>query len=153
MLYNRSRDTPCSAAASTARIARRCGRSRGDDPSPDFSARPPNVRRRIMLPPSCGLPSAESNAGTGSAPRGVAVAPSSLGVDNVRDRLNAALANRYRIERELGGGGMSRVFQATETDLGRAVVIKVVSTNMLEGVSADRFTREVKLAARLQQAN
>ena len=43
------------------------------------------------------------------------------------DRLSAALADRYRIQRELGGGGMSRVFAATETALGRDVVIKVIS--------------------------
>jgi serine/threonine protein kinase/tetratricopeptide (TPR) repeat protein len=73
--------------------------------------------------------------------------------DAVAARLTSALEGRYRIERELGGGGMSRVFQASETDLGRTVVIKVVSANMLEGVSAERFTREMKLAARLQQAN
>jgi len=73
--------------------------------------------------------------------------------DAVAARLANALEGRYRIERELGGGGMSRVFQATETDLGRSVVIKVVSANILEGVSAERFTREMKLAARLQQAN
>ena len=68
-------------------------------------------------------------------------------------RLAAALADRYRIERELGGGGMSRVFLATETALGREVVVKVVAAELAEGVSAERFTREVQLAARLQQAN
>ena len=67
--------------------------------------------------------------------------------------LQSALSGRYTIERELGGGGMSRVFVATETALGRTVVIKVVAPGLLEGLSADRFTREVKLAARLQQAN
>jgi serine/threonine-protein kinase len=59
----------------------------------------------------------------------------------------------YHLDRELGGGGMSRVFAATESALGRAVVIKVVAPGLVEGISADRFTREVKLAARLQQAN
>jgi eukaryotic-like serine/threonine-protein kinase len=48
---------------------------------------------------------------------------------------------------------MSRVFVATETALNRSVVIKVVAPDLLEGLSADRFAREVKLAARLQQAN
>ena len=48
---------------------------------------------------------------------------------------------------------MSKVFLATETALGRAVVIKIVAPELAEGLSADRFTREVKLAARLQQAN
>ena len=69
------------------------------------------------------------------------------------DRLAAALADRYRIERELGGGGMSRVWLATETALDRKVVIKVVAAELAEGLSAERFAREMKLAARLQQAN
>jgi eukaryotic-like serine/threonine-protein kinase len=74
----------------------------------------------------------------------------------VSDRLAAlvaTLADRYRIERELGGGGMSRVFVAEEVALGRTVVVKVVAPELLEGLSAERFTREVRLAARLQQAN
>jgi TolB-like protein/cytochrome c-type biogenesis protein CcmH/NrfG len=69
------------------------------------------------------------------------------------DRLTAALADRYRIERELGGGGMSRVFVATETELGRQVVIKVLAPELAEGISADRFAREIRLAARLQHPN
>ena len=69
------------------------------------------------------------------------------------DQLRASLGAAYTIERELGGGGMSRVFVATDTALGRTVVIKVVADGLLEGLSADRFTREVKVAARLQQAN
>ena len=68
-------------------------------------------------------------------------------------RLSTALADRYRIERELGGGGMSRVFLADEVALDRKVVIKVVSPELIEGLSAERVTREVRLAARLQQAN
>jgi len=67
--------------------------------------------------------------------------------------LASALADRYRIERELGGGGMSRVWVATETALGRQVVVKVIAAELAEGLSAERFTREVRLAARLQQAN
>ena len=69
------------------------------------------------------------------------------------ERLAAALGNRYRIERELGGGGMSRVFVADEVALGRSVVVKVIAPELLEGLSAERFTREVRVAARLQQAN
>ncbi|MGH7592702.1 MAG: protein kinase domain-containing protein [Gemmatimonadales bacterium] len=68
-------------------------------------------------------------------------------------RLTTALADRYRIERELGGGGMSRVFVATETALNRSVVIKVITPGRTEGISIERFAREVQLAARLQQAN
>ena len=69
------------------------------------------------------------------------------------DQLNAALAGRYRIERELGGAGMSRVFVATETELDRQVVIKVLAPELAEGLSADRFAREIRLAARLQHPN
>ena len=71
----------------------------------------------------------------------------------MNERLASALADRYRIERELGGGGMSRVFLAQETALGRQVVIKVVAPELAEGLSAERFSREMKVAARLQQAN
>ncbi|MCU0622604.1 MAG: tetratricopeptide repeat-containing serine/threonine-protein kinase [Gemmatimonadaceae bacterium] len=67
--------------------------------------------------------------------------------------LQAALAGSYVIERELGGGGMSRVFVATETALGRTVAIKVLSPELFQGVSAERFAREVALAARLQDAH
>ena len=69
------------------------------------------------------------------------------------DRLAAALAGRYSIERELGGGGMSRVFVAREAGLDREVVIKVLPDDVAAGVSLDRFSREIQLAASLQQAN
>ena len=63
------------------------------------------------------------------------------------------MSDRYTIERELGAGGMSRVFVATETALNRSVVIKVVAPGLAEGLSAERFGREIHLAASLQQAN
>jgi len=66
------------------------------------------------------------------------------------DRLRAALGDNYRILRELGGGGMSRVFLAEETRLGRRVVIKVLPPDMAAGVNAERFEREIQLAASLQ---
>jgi serine/threonine-protein kinase len=66
------------------------------------------------------------------------------------DRLHAALGDNYRILRELGGGGMSRVFLAEETRLGRRVVIKVLPPDMAAGVNAERFEREIQLAASLQ---
>jgi eukaryotic-like serine/threonine-protein kinase len=73
--------------------------------------------------------------------------------DLLRDRLQAALGAAYTIERELGGGGMSRVFLAEDAALGRRVVVKVLSPELAEGLSAERFTREVRLAARLQHPN
>ena len=66
------------------------------------------------------------------------------------DQLKAALGSQYRIERELGGGGMSRVFLAEETALGRLVVLKVLPAELGAVLSADRFQREVRLAASLQ---
>jgi len=71
----------------------------------------------------------------------------------LRDRLQSTLGNAYAIERELGGGGMSRVFLAEETALGRKVVVKLLSGDLLAGLSAERFAREVRLAASLQHPN
>ncbi len=65
-------------------------------------------------------------------------------------RLHAALGDRYRVERELGGGGMSRVFVADERGLGRQVVVKVLPPELGAAVSADRFRQEIRLAASLQ---
>jgi eukaryotic-like serine/threonine-protein kinase len=70
----------------------------------------------------------------------------------LRSQLQQSLGNAYTIERELGGGGLSRVFLAEETALGRKVVVKVLPPDLTGGVSADRFNREVQLAAKLQQA-
>src|SRR3712207_4761999 len=72
---------------------------------------------------------------------------------DLRDQLQRALGTTYVIERELGGGGMSRVFVADERRLNRKVVIKVLSPELAAGVNAERFEREIQLAASLQQAN
>jgi len=64
-------------------------------------------------------------------------------------RLQETMADTYRIERELGGGGMSRVFAATEVALGRRVAIKVL-TEFSTVVSGDRFRREIQTVARMQ---
>jgi tetratricopeptide (TPR) repeat protein len=72
---------------------------------------------------------------------------------NLRDELQQTLGNAYKLERELGGGGMSRVFVADEARLRRKVVVKVLSPELAEGISAERFEREIQLAASLQQAN
>jgi eukaryotic-like serine/threonine-protein kinase len=69
---------------------------------------------------------------------------------NLNVELQAALGSAYLVERELGGGGMSRVFVAMETRLGRRVVVKVLSPELVASVSAERFEREIRLAARLQ---
>lgn len=69
---------------------------------------------------------------------------------DLRDHLQASLGSAYTIERELGGGGMSRVFLAEDTSLGRRVVIKLLPAEMSGNVSVARFRREITLAARLQ---
>ena len=68
--------------------------------------------------------------------------------DTLHADLQATLGDTYTLERELGGGGMSRVFVATDRSLGRQVVIKVLSPELAEGVKSDRFAREIRLAAR-----
>ena len=72
---------------------------------------------------------------------------------DIRQQLETTLSGTYTLERELGGGGMSRVFMAHELRLGRKVVVKVLSPELAAGISAERFEREIKLAASLQQAN
>ncbi|WP_434480069.1 protein kinase domain-containing protein [Gemmatimonas sp.] len=71
-------------------------------------------------------------------------------MSDFQDRLQAALATEFRIERELGGAGMSRVFVATELALGRRVVVKVLPPDLAAGVNVDRFRREIQLVAQLQ---
>src|SRR6185503_11035577 len=69
---------------------------------------------------------------------------------DLQNQLQDVLGAAYRIDRELGGAGMSRVFVATETELDRQVVIKVLPPDLAAGINIDRFRREIQLAARLQ---
>ena len=72
---------------------------------------------------------------------------------DVLDELRASFAGQYEIERELAGGGMSRLFLATERVLGRQVVIKVLPPELTSAVGAARFRRETEVTARLQHPN
>jgi len=72
---------------------------------------------------------------------------------DLRGQLQKSLGDAYRLEHELGGGGMSRVFVAQELRLGRDVVVKVLSPDLALGISAERFEREIRTVAALQQAN
>ena len=69
---------------------------------------------------------------------------------DLREQLELTLGDAYSLERELGGGGMSRVFVATENALGRRVVVKVLPEDRVGQMSLERFKREIALAARLQ---
>src|SRR5712692_9098079 len=66
-----------------------------------------------------------------------------------RDRLNAALAGRYAIERELGSGGMATVYLADDLKHPRKVAVKVLRPELAAVLGPDRFLREVEIAARL----
>ncbi|MDB4908036.1 MAG: protein kinase [Gemmatimonadetes bacterium] len=72
---------------------------------------------------------------------------------DLRTRVQQSLSGSYTIERELGGGGMSKVFVADEHQLGRKVVVKVLSPELAAAMSITRFEREIRVAASLQQAN
>jgi eukaryotic-like serine/threonine-protein kinase len=72
---------------------------------------------------------------------------------DLRQQLQATLTGSYTVERELGGGGMSRVFVATDTALRRAVVVKVLPPELVAGLNVERFRREILLAAGLQHAH
>jgi serine/threonine-protein kinase len=73
--------------------------------------------------------------------------------DRLRDDLQAALGRGYALDRELGGGGMSRVFVARESALDRDVVVKVLAPALAQEFSVERFAREIRLAAALQHAH
>jgi serine/threonine-protein kinase len=70
-------------------------------------------------------------------------------VSDFSTTLQAALAPGYTLERELTGGGMSRVFVATDVSLGRKVVVKVLPPELAAGVNHERFRREIQVAAQL----
>ncbi len=66
------------------------------------------------------------------------------------ERLAAALADRYRIERELGQGGMATVYLAQDLKHDRRVAIKVLRPELAAVIGADRFLSEIKTTANLQ---
>jgi serine/threonine protein kinase/tetratricopeptide (TPR) repeat protein len=68
-------------------------------------------------------------------------------------RLGASLSDRYRIDRELGYGGMATVYLAHDVRHDRDVAIKVLRDDVAHSVGAERFLREIHLAARLNHPN
>ena len=65
------------------------------------------------------------------------------------ERLSVALSARYRLERELGQGGMAKVFLAHDLKYERAVAVKVLRPDLSAEIGATRFLREIQIAARL----
>jgi eukaryotic-like serine/threonine-protein kinase len=74
-------------------------------------------------------------------------------VTDALDRLAAALADRYTIERELGQGGMATIYLAEDLRHHRKVALKVLRPEIAATLGAGRFAREIEVAARLQHPN
>src|SRR5690348_12080718 len=72
------------------------------------------------------------------------------GTGDAAARLGDALAERYRIERELGQGGMATVYLAEDLRHDRKVAIKVLRPELAAVIGAERFLREIKTIATLQ---
>ena len=70
-------------------------------------------------------------------------------METLIDRLRAALAGRYAVERELGHGGMATVYLADDLKHHRPVAIKVLKPELAAVLGADRFLREIEIAASL----
>jgi serine/threonine-protein kinase len=66
-----------------------------------------------------------------------------------QERLKAALADRYQIEREIGSGGMATVYLAQDLKHERQVAVKVLNPELAQSLGAERFLREIKTAAHL----
>jgi serine/threonine-protein kinase len=74
-------------------------------------------------------------------------------VADVLEQLRAALGDRYEVERLVGEGGMATVFLAKDLRYGRKVAIKALRAELAASIGADRFLREIRLAANLQHPN
>ena len=67
----------------------------------------------------------------------------------LKDRLEAALAGRYAVEREIGRGGMATVYVAQDQKHRRPVAVKILHPHIAVHLGTDRFLREIQIAARL----
>jgi serine/threonine protein kinase len=70
-------------------------------------------------------------------------------MSDVLDQLNRALAERYRVERAIGTGGMATVYLGRDLKYDRQVAIKVIKPEISAAVVAERFLREIQVVARL----
>ncbi|MBA3560360.1 MAG: protein kinase, partial [Gemmatimonadaceae bacterium] len=68
---------------------------------------------------------------------------------NYTTRLDSILAHRYRLEGEIGSGGMATVYVADDLKHGRKVAVKVLRPELAASLGAERFLREIEIAAQL----
>jgi serine/threonine-protein kinase len=98
----------------------------------------------VAVPPTDSVPAA---APLSPAPATLSSGPTRL---KLRERLQAALADRYTVERELPHReGTTRLYLARDRRHGRAVVLKVLHPSLASGIDLERFLREIALTARL----
>jgi len=74
-------------------------------------------------------------------------------VADVLEQLRTALGDRYEVERLVGEGGMATVYLAKDLRHGRKVAVKTLRAELAVSIGADRFLREIRLAANLQHPN
>src|SRR5437762_11248655 len=74
-------------------------------------------------------------------------------VENLIEILRTSFADSYRVEDEMRGGGMSRLFRATDLALNRKVVIKILPPELTSDMMIARFKRESEVTAHLQHPN
>ena len=106
--------------------------------------------------PNCGAPREDDAAFCARCGRNFTEEFKGTPIDQIEDasevflRLRAAIGDRYAIERELGKGGMATVYLARDITHDREVAIKVLHPELSASIGADRFEREIRLAAKLQ---
>ena len=131
-----------SPVATGARFCSGCGLS--------FTSSTPAVATGTITPPGTparGAPvsaTATPSAGTSALP------PLAATDDGALDEIRRALEGRYAVERELGRGGMATVYLATDVKHERQVAIKVLLPDLSASIGAERFEREIRVAAKLQ---
>src|SRR3954462_9632148 len=74
-------------------------------------------------------------------------------MDSILDALREALKDRYRVDNQIGRGGMATVYAAEDLRHERLVAIKVLSPDLAASLGAERFAREIRIAARLNHPN
>ena len=123
---------------------------------------PPEQRSLVLMEVSAGDPGLraeverlvdECERGVSMLDRPVIEGFSGLLAGDAPDAIPEILGGRYRIEREVGRGGMARVYLARDLKHSRFVAVKVIRPDLAASLGRDRFLREIEIAARLRHPN